>query len=177
VASQKSKHRSRKRRTAGARPRPVIPPRERGVERPAEQGEQTALGIMLTGKVYGDPPPNRFGGVPVSEIAILCGAIALVVGLTSSSAPALIVGVVVCALGVIEWTSREHFSGYRSHATLLAGIPAVVLGVLMIALFSGSLGRVALLVVVVPVFAVLFWVLRQRFRTARQARVVKPPAP
>ena len=41
---------------------------------------------------------------------------------------ALAVGVVVCTLGVLEVTAREHFSGYRSHATLLAAIPAVASG-------------------------------------------------
>jgi hypothetical protein len=174
ASSPKSKRHSRKRRGPGRAPRAAAPARRAPRQ---EQSEQSSVGIVLTGKVYGDPPPNPFGGVPVAEIAILCGGIAIVVGLASSEAPALIVGVVVCTLGVVEWTWREHFSGYRSHATLLAGIPAVALGVLLISLFSGSLSRAVLLVVVVPVFGVLFWVLRQRFRTARQARVVKPPAP
>ena len=135
------------------------------------------MATTLTGRTYGDPPPNPFGGVPVSELAILLGAAALIVGLLAAAPVPLVVGVVICTLAVGEFSVREHFSGYRSHTILLAGIPAVAAGIAMIALFSGSLRRTALLAVVVPTFALLFFVLRKRFRSARQARVVKPPAP
>jgi hypothetical protein len=127
--------------------------------------------------VYGERPPGPFDPVPVSEIAIFVGGVATLIGLVSASAPALVTGIIVCTLGVVEVTGREHFSGYRSHATLLAAVPAVAVGVAMIALLGGSLRRGTLLAVVVPVFGVLFWLLRKRFRTARQARIVKPPAP
>jgi energy-converting hydrogenase Eha subunit A len=127
--------------------------------------------------VYGERPPGPFGPVPVSEIAIFVGGLATLIGLASGEAPALATGIIVCTLGVVEVTAREHLSGYRSHATLLAAVPAVGIGVAMIALFGSSLRRGALLAVVVPVFGALFWVLRKRFRTARQARVIKPPAP
>jgi hypothetical protein len=126
---------------------------------------------------YGERPPNLFGGVPVSEIAIFFGGLGALVGLASGAVQALVVGIVVCALGVVEFTAREHFSGYRSHATLLAAIPAVGIGVGLIALVGGSLGRSTLLLAVGPVFAVLFWLLRNRFRSARQARIARPPAP
>jgi ABC-type proline/glycine betaine transport system permease subunit len=103
-----------------------------------------------------------------------------IVGVFGNQHPALIVGVVVCALGVLEFTAREHFSGYRSHATLLAAVPPV--GILIAAVTA--LGaprerttRELLLLAVVPVFALCFWGLRKRFRTARQARIVRPPAP
>jgi hypothetical protein len=126
---------------------------------------------------YGERPPNLFGGVPVSEIAIFMGAIAAVYGLIASVPAALAVGLVTCTLGVAEFSAREHFSGYRSHTTMLAAIPAIGVGIAMIALLGGSLRRGALLLVVVPVFAVCFWILRKRFRVARQARIAKPPAP
>jgi hypothetical protein len=114
----------------------------------------------------------------VSEFAIFAGAVALVVGILQSARPTLIVGIVVCALGVIEVTAREHFSGYRSHATLLAAIPAVgvVIGV-SLAAHATRQDRFLMLLAGVPVFALLFWLLRKRFRTARQARVARPPAP
>jgi hypothetical protein len=127
--------------------------------------------------VYGERPPGPFAGVPVSEIAIFVGGLATLIGLVSAAAPALVTGIVVCTLGVVEVTAREHFSGYRSHTTMLAGVPAVAIGVAMIVLFGGSLQRGSLLLVVVPVYAGLFWLLRKRFRAARQARIVKPPAP
>ncbi len=135
------------------------------------------MATTLTGRTYGEAPPNPFGGIPVSEIAIVVGAIGVVVGVVSSAPGALAVGVIVCTLAVAEFSAREHFSGYRSHATLLAGIPAVGIGVALIALLGGSLDRGTLMIVVVPVFGILFVLLRKRFRTARQERVVRPPAP
>jgi hypothetical protein len=178
-----AKRRSRKRRTSGAAggtrgTRPEQPlaragaaPREKS---PSARG---SMATTLTGRTYGDPPSNPFGGVPVSEIAIAAGAVAVVVGLAATAPVALVVGVIVCTLAVAEFSAREHFSGYRSHATMLAGIPAVAVGVLLIVLLGGSLHRTTLLVVVIPVFGVLFVLLRKRFRTARQARVVRPPSP
>ncbi len=135
------------------------------------------MATTLTGRTYGDPPANPFGGIPVSEIAIVLGAAALIVGLVSASPVPLAVGVVICTLAVAEFSAREHFSGYRSHAILLAGIPAVAVGIAMVALIGGSLSRGTLLAVVIPVFGVLLVVLRKRFRNARQARVARPPAP
>ena len=86
----------------------------------------------------------------------------------------------MCALGVIEITAREHFSGYRSHASLLAAIPSVAIEVGIVLAFKPS-QRASLVLIVVPVFGGLFWWLRKRFLTARQARVarmhVRPPSP
>lgn len=127
---------------------------------------------------YGERPTSPFGGFPVSEIAIFAGLVGVIVGVISlpTISPALLAGSVVCTLGVLEVTAREHFSGYRSHATLLAAVPAVAIGIVLIATVGGSLTRGPLLLVVVPVFGGLFWLLRKRFRSARQARVVRPPA-
>jgi len=131
---------------------------------------------------YGDPPPNRFGGIPVSEIAIFVGLVGTAVGALSAAPVALAVSVVVLTLGVLEVTAREHFSGYRSHATLLAAIPAIATGIAIVAVIGhGSIRRGlsgpnrAVLLVIVPVFALLFWLLGKRFRAARQARIVRPP--
>jgi hypothetical protein len=137
-----------------------------------ERRRQSMLGA------YGERPPSLFGGVPVSEIAIFVGALGAAVGFFGHNNPALIVGLTVCALGVAEFTAREHFSGYRSHATLLAAMPAVAIVVVAVAVFGAPADRTArilLLVAIVPVFAVLYWALRKRFRTARQARIVRPP--
>lgn len=126
---------------------------------------------------YGERPANPFGGVPVSEIAIFVGAIGAFYGLIASVPAALAVGLVACTLGVVEFSAREHFSGYRAHTTMLAAVPAIGAGIALIALLGGSLRRGPLLLVVVPVFIVCFWLLRKRFRVARQARIAKPPAP
>jgi ABC-type proline/glycine betaine transport system permease subunit len=114
----------------------------------------------------------------VSEIAILAGAIGFLVGIAAHATPVLIVGIVVCTLGVVEVTAREHFSGYRSHATILAAIPAVAVLIASVSVFgtpSQRSTRELMLAAAVPVFALLFWLLRKRFLAARQSRIVRPP--
>lgn len=141
----------------------------------AERDERRTQSMLGS---YGERPPSLFGPVPVSEIAIFVGALGAAVGFLGHNQAALIVGLAVCVLGVAEFTAREHFSGYRSHATLLAAMPAVAILVVAVAVFGAPAERttrVLLLVAIVPVFAVLYWGLRKRFRTARQARVVRPP--
>ena len=120
----------------------------------------------------GERPESPFGGLPISELAILLGLIASVIGFVRGGGPALIVGLIVCALGVIEITAREHFSGYRSHASLLAAIPSVAIEVGIVLAFKPS-QRAILVLVVIPVFGGLFWWLRKRFLLARQARVAR----
>jgi hypothetical protein len=178
VAGAQSKRQSRKRRRAAAGAKPAArraSPRSarEAVARPSQQG---ALSAALTGRTHGEPPANPFGGVPVSEIAIVIGAVGIVVGATARAAPALLAGVIVCTLAVAEFSAREHFSGYRSHTLLLAAIPAVAIGAGLVALFGGSVDRSTLVFVVLPVFAILALLLRKRFRTARYARSVRPPA-
>lgn len=123
---------------------------------------------------YGERPPGRFGGLPVSEIAILAGAVALVVGIINHGGPALIAGVVICLFGVVEVTTREHFSGYRSHTVLLAAIPAVAVEFLIALTVGPPAIRALLLVPVAAVFATCSWFLRRRFLVARQARLARP---
>ena len=102
------------------------------------------------------------------------------VGFFDGGGAPLIVGLGLCALGVIEITAREHFSGFRSHTALLAAIPAVGLEAVLVVVFGEPKQRALLLLAVVPVFVLLFWLLRKRFLAARQARVARvarPPAP
>jgi type IV secretory pathway TrbD component len=121
----------------------------------------------------GERPRGLFGGVPVSEVAILGGMIAAVVGLVAHGRVTLIIGLVICALGVVEVTGREHFTGYRSHSVLLAAVPTVGLEAVVVGVFGDPSDRAWLLLVMVPVFALLFFALRQRFRIARQARAAR----
>jgi hypothetical protein len=113
--------------------------------------------------------------LPVSEILIFAGAVGLIVGLVRGGAPALIAGVIVCTLGVLEITAREHFSGYRSHTILLSALPAVGAEVAFVVIFGEPDPRLLLLAVIVPVYCVLFWLLRNQFAKARQARAARPP--
>jgi hypothetical protein len=171
VAQRKST-KSRKRRSRETAPRAVVSARR---DARAERQVQTTQEVKRGGRVLGregERPQSPFGGLPVSELAILLGLIAAAIGLFDHGRPALIVGLIVCALGVIEITAREHFSGYRSHASLLALIPSVAIEVGIVLAFKPK-QRAYLVLVVVPVFAGLFWWLRKRFLIARQARVAR----
>jgi hypothetical protein len=95
---------------------------------------------------------------------VLAGIVMLVIGFASSSPTALGVGVVLGALGGMEVSVREHFAGYRSHSTLLAGAVFVLvtgglfyLGGLVLAVCLGA-GAIA--------FAASFLALRRAFRRA-----------
>jgi hypothetical protein len=176
VAAQKSKRRSRKRRSSESAPRAA--PSQRRQQRGARQGVAAAPAQRARNPIgtYGERPPSPFGGLPVSEILIFAGAVGLIVGLIRGGGPALIAGVIVCTLGVLEITAREHFSGYRSHTILLSALPAVGAEVAFVAIFGEPDTRLLLLAVIVPVYCVLFWLLRNQFAKARQARVARPPA-
>jgi hypothetical protein len=175
MAAQRSKRRSRKRRQTGTVPRAVPAQRsERRTQREVAAREDRRTKSKLD---LGERPPNPFGGVPVSEIAILAGMVAAVYGYFQGGGLALFVGVGLVALGVIEFTAREHFAGYRSHATLLAAIPTVVAEFVLVQVLPASVLPVGALVGDAIVFGLMFWLLRGRYTRARQRRIARPPRP
>jgi hypothetical protein len=178
MANQRSKRRSRKRRGGGANVPRAVPSqrREERAERQAAARRQSAASARTLGTV-GERPPSPFGGLPVSEFAVFAGLVALVVGFVTSRPTATIVGAAVCGLGVLEFSAREHFSGFRSHATLLAAVPAVLVEVAIAVIAGVPSDRILLLAPVIPVFALSFFLLRRSFQAARHARVTRPPAP
>jgi hypothetical protein len=173
VAGQKSK---RKKRNPSAAPRAVRSARrEQRAERVAVAVRERPKGPSSLAKL-GERPESPFGGLPISELAILAGGVGLVVGFIQGGGAALIVGFIVCAAGVAEVTAREHFSGYRSHAMLLAAIPAVGLEIILVETVGSNMkNRSVLLLAVAPVILLLFWLLRKRFQAARQTRIARPP--
>lgn len=52
---------------------------------------------------------------------ILGGIVSLIYGLVAQHPTAIGIGVALAGLGGMEVAIREHFAGYRSHTTLLAG--------------------------------------------------------
>jgi len=132
----------------------------------------TAQANRTLGRV-GERPPGIFGGLPISEFAILAGLISLVVGSIDQGGSAVDVGIVLMALGVTEVTAREHLSGYRSHTTLLAFMPAVIVEAIYALVVGAPRQRILLLAPVIPVFGICYWLLRRHFRIVRHARLVK----
>lgn len=109
---------------------------------------------------------------------IACGVVAAVVGFLRGPRDGLVpllTGIALCALAVVELLVREHFSGYRSHALLLAFLPVVALQSAVGLGFSDvTLARLAL-APEAAVFVALFVLLRRRFHSAR--RMASPGTP
>jgi hypothetical protein len=125
----------------------------------------------------GERPPAPWHPLPLSELLILVGAIATIIGFRRGEAgrPVLFAGLAAAAIGTIEVTWREHMSGYRSHAIILALLPtlvfhsAVILTLATVTKVPRAL-NVGLLLIDGALFAFLFKVLRARFFDARRER-------
>jgi len=95
---------------------------------------------------------------------VLGGIVMLAIGVIGKSPTAIGVGVVLAALGGLEVSAREHFAGYRSHTTLLAGVVFV--------LVTGSLFYLASLILAIclavgaAAFLASFYFLRRAFQRA-----------
>lgn len=109
-------------------------------------------------------PPAPWGSFPLAELVILAGIIALIVGFASQDTTAIAVGVVLAGLGGLEVAIREHFAGYRSHTTLLAGAVFVVV-VGLVLYVAGQTLPVALGAGAVA-FALTFYLARRAFQRA-----------
>lgn len=111
-----------------------------------------------------DRPPAPWGSFPLAELVILAGIVCLVVGIVGGHPKTLGVGVALAGLGGMEVAIREHFAGYRSHTTLLAGfVFVVVVGALYY--LAGQVLAVALPVGAVA-FLLAFWLARRAFQRA-----------
>ena len=74
-------------------------------------------------------------------------------------------GLILGTLAGLELSIREHFAGYRSHSSLLAGACAFVsMAILFFAGGKGDVTRVLMIPVGGVVFLAAFWVFRQAFK-------------
>jgi len=97
-------------------------------------------------------------------LTIFGGIVSLIVGLVGQNPTAIGVGVALAGLGGMEVAIREHFAGYRSHTTLLAGtIFVFTVGGLFY--LANQILAVALAVGAVA-FAVAFYFARRAFPRA-----------
>jgi hypothetical protein len=78
----------------------------------------------------GERPRAPWHPFPLVELCVLLGLILLVWGFfragDASGRVLLVCGMVLASLGGLETALREHFSGFRSHAVVLAALPAVL---------------------------------------------------
>ena len=111
-------------------------------------------------------PPAPWGNFPLSEVAVLVAIVLMVGGLIAGERRGVIVFAAGLALGTLaglEVSIREHFAGFRSHSSLLAGA-AAVLSITVIALAAGEVFVPLLLAAGLGVFGVVFWSLRESFK-------------
>lgn len=109
-------------------------------------------------------PPAPWGNFPLAELVILGGIVSLLIGVIGGDPTMIAVGVALAGLGGLEVAIREHFAGYRSHTTLLAGA-AFVVTVGCVLYLADQILAVALAVGAV-VFAVVFYLARRAFQRA-----------
>lgn len=124
-----------------------------------------------------DRPPGLFGNWPVSELIIVVGVIIFVVGFSQGPSNGgesrIVAGIALCAIGVLEFTIREHVTGFRSHTVLLAGVPAVVIhGITVLIAPKGSAFLYVVLVPDMISYALAFQVLRGVYKRAEAKREI-----
>ena len=109
-------------------------------------------------------PPAPWGNFPLAELVIFGGIVSLLIGVIGGDPTMIGVGVALAGLGGLEIAIREHFAGYRSHTTLLAGAVFVLTtgGVFYLA---DQILAVALAIGAVA-FAVVFYLARRAFQRA-----------
>src|SRR3954471_6827762 len=111
-------------------------------------------------------PKAPWHPVPLVELSVLVGIVLIVLGFVSGieggrGRLALLCGLALASLGGLDTALREHFAGFRSHSTLLAGLPGVVVAG---ALFFARAPWIAVAAGAAAAFAAAFWVFRTIFR-------------
>ena len=136
--------------------------------RRAAQGPAAAPGppTPRPARLTDERPKAPWHPVPLVELSVLVGIVLIVLGFlsgleTDRGRLALLCGLALASLGGLDTALREHFAGFRSHSTLLAGLPGVVVAG---ALFFARAPWLAVAAGAVATFAVAFWVFRTAFR-------------
>ena len=159
--------RSRKRMADGA-PAPGAPSRAQRDEARRQRADagQTRRSYARGRPSIDDRPPAPWGSFPLAELAVLV-AICLIVGSFIVRGDQGVVmfaaGLALGSLGGLEVSIREHFAGFRSHSTLLAGAIAVI-AITVIALAAGTVFVPLLLAAGLGVFGISFWSFREAFK-------------
>jgi hypothetical protein len=111
-----------------------------------------------------DRPPAPWGSFPLVELVVFVGIVLLVVGFVvrgDRGVTMIIGGMALASLGGLELSIREHFAGFRSHTTLLAG--AIALAAIGATYFVSDKNQVAMVSAAAIVFVGAFFVLRRVF--------------
>ncbi len=144
----------RRRRPPGSHRQPKLP--ERGASAAAERPSADSQRDQR--------PPAPWGSFPLQELTVLVALVMLGVGLFTTNPVAIAFGVVLGCLAGLELSAREHFAGYRSHTTLIAGTAFVLtVGTLY---YAAHLILAVCLGIGAAVYAACFFALRRAFQKA-----------
>jgi len=164
---------------AGTRATRTGAARTRGERARARRPRVHSESALYSPRGVGERPEAPWHPFPLSELLILVGAIGAAIGFSrgiSHGAAPMFAGIAAVLLGTLEFTLREHLSGYRSH-TIILGVIAVAAFHTAVALSVAAFTNVpralnvGLIAVDLGLFAVLFKFLRARFLDARRERV------
>ncbi|MEH3054160.1 MAG: hypothetical protein PGN13_09175 [Patulibacter minatonensis] len=135
----------------------------------AQKRPQPSAATMRRARQRLAPPPAPWHPLPLSELAIVLGAVFMILAVVLERDQGLIAGFVLILLGTAEFSWREHRHGYRSHGALLSGIIALPVAIVLWKAI-GLPPKTSLLVGAV-VFAIGWGILNSYYRDARAKRV------
>jgi cell division protein FtsW (lipid II flippase) len=102
---------------------------------------------------------------PLVELLVLAGIVLLILGLinweTDRGRAMLVSGMLLGSLGGLDTALREHFGGYRSHATIIAGVIAVGLAA---GLYFAGAPWIVIPAAAVAAFALALWLLMRDYK-------------
>lgn len=152
--------RSRKRRAASSAAVAERPaPERKPAPKPRGSNPRSAR------KLEQGPPEPPWHPFPLAELCIFVSLVLVIVGFIVWGKTGQILvaaGAVLGALGTLEFTIREHMSGYRSHSVLLAGFLAVAAGVVIAVVVRAP--QYVVLAVAVVIFVAALVGLREIFK-------------
>jgi hypothetical protein len=113
-------------------------------------------------------PPAPWGKFPLVELVVLVALVMFVSSFFVGGARSVVLltaGLALGSLAGLELSIREHFAGYRSHTTILAGACAfAAMAIVFFAGGRGDLSRGLMLPVGGIVFLAGFWFFREAFK-------------
>jgi hypothetical protein len=161
--SRRAKRRRRRPAPApGPRPAPSPPS-------PPRRNPATALAARTArDRPREERPRAPWHPVPLAELCVLLGIVLMVVGLvhglgTDRGRLLLVFGMAMGSLGGLDTAAREHFAGWASHTTALAGVPAVAVAAV---LFFAHVSRIVVVAALVVAFAAAAVALDRAWRRA-----------
>src|SRR4051794_10551433 len=111
---------------AGGRDRVTAAPRHDVPKTPRKPGQSRMDRFIEQADARPKAPWHPF---PLVELSVLVGIVLIVIGLLNHNSHrgrlAIVFGVVLASVAGLETAVRDHFSGFRSHSSLLASMPTI----------------------------------------------------